>query len=118
MTGAVVARKPQLHSCDPVWDTKWHEHTERCRDETIVPMARCIEAMLYPEESGCWRLFERREPEGTAWQCECGKTFVSHGNGPWEYPGYVSYETLWRPERWWEKRKRLKRERNENVDGK
>jgi len=49
-------------------------------------------------------------PRGTVWRCDCGRFFVSLGMHPQRTSGggYTAARVEWRPERWWERRRRLK----------
>lgn len=100
------------HTCTPGWET----HPVDPGSDLAVLYA------LTGDDSSTGRPIGHLEetspyaPEGTRWTCPvCGRVFVAY-YGDWERQVRAGSSLIWvgarwRPERWWERRRRLRAER-------
>jgi hypothetical protein len=95
MSGKVVHPVVIEHECTPGW--RWKPITAGSGIPPIVPGAKGGEFGVPPSA--------HEFPKGTVWECACGRAWVSLGRTP------SSLDAGWRRERWWERRRRLRRTR-------
>jgi hypothetical protein len=87
VTGRVLSVPQREHHCNPGWTTApWPESP-------------------FPERLRAVPPGPREFPEGTVWQCECGRAWVSTGPVTPHSPGFIGF----RRERWLERRRRMRR---------
>lgn len=94
MSGQVIARPARAHECSPGWT---YSEASGGPPFHLTPGTR----IAHPPSAYDY-------PEGTVWQCECGRTWVSRGEVPGAGragPGMME----WRPERRLERRRRERR---------
>lgn len=96
MSGEIISKPVLEHHCSPGWE--WREaEPDSTLTQVYGPGARYG---VSPHGSDF--------PKGTTWLCECGQVWVSRG-----ILGLVgniySLEPHFRRERWWERRRRLRR---------
>ena len=99
MTGRIVAMGTRRHQCAPGWETR------PCTDHDACPITGPHD---HAHQLGAF------PPAGTVWECDCGRTFVAfylHDPLP-PRRGLVDLTAHWRPEGWWERWRRLRRERH------
>lgn len=82
MTG-VLHIPPRTHHCNPGW-------------EAVPPPAG-------PTGEGYLKPVNQFVPAGTVWECPCGQAYVAY-----YARGTGHMAALWRPERWWARRRRLR----------
>ena len=80
MSGRVITKGQAPHSCEPGWEWKQSDHE-------IAPGSGAHRYGVPPDP---WRY-----PEGTVWECECGRRWVSRGSVYVNSPGMC----FWRRER-------------------
>lgn len=95
MSGKVIHRPPAQHHCAPGWGQR---KVSPPADLTATPDDPPSQTVLFPPHITDY-------PKGTAWQCDCGRVWVSRGER------YAISEPYFTRERWWERRKRLKEAR-------
>jgi len=94
--GQVISKPVPGHSCAPGWS----DYYVAKRDDYFG-----TEPGWYSSPPDAYEY-----PKGTVWQCACGRTWVSTGPPAPNMPGITSF----RPERWWERRRR---ERARKAEG-
>lgn len=98
MSGKVVKQAVIPHSCNPGvrWEPMMDEETAAFRG-----LGKGGEYAVFPRPG--------EFPKGTVWACDCGQHWVSLGNTC--VKGWMHVGLGWRRERWWERRRRLRRTR-------
>ena len=89
-------RPVRHHACSPGWTYSEPELSDR---------TMWLGAPLFPGQRIAHPPSGYDYPEGTVWQCECGRTWVSAGPPGRCSPGLVNF----RPERRGERRRRERR---------
>jgi len=95
MTGRVIARPERKHECAPGWT--YGPVSDGTSKPGELLHLDAGERVAHPPSGYDY-------PEGTVWQCECGRTWVSTGPPAPNRPGMTDF----RPE---SRRKRRRRER-------
>ena len=90
MSGRTVFTPDRVHECAPGWRSEWREADARG---------------LFAAGWYSFPPLAAGYPAGTAWECECGRTWVSTGPVAPNSPGVIGF----RPERRLERRRRERR---------